>query len=226
MKINGNTIKPGMVLQVNGGLWVVTKASHVKPGKGGAFANVEAKNLETGNKLNERFRSEDKVERVTLEQKPYQFEGEGTETNPYKINSLADLKGTLFAFAQEMFGQHTKVHFRPSFFPYTEPSAEMDVTCFVCGGTGRTADGSGCGVCKRTGWLEILGSGMVHPRVLANCGLDAREWQGFAFGMGIERITMLKHGMADLRPFFEGDTRWLSHYASSPLAAASLHEGV
>jgi phenylalanyl-tRNA synthetase alpha chain len=126
--------------------------------------------------------------------------------------SLADLKGMLFAFAREMFGHETKVHFRPSFFPYTEPSAEMDVSCFVCGGTGRTADGSGCGVCKRTGWLEILGSGMVHPAVLEAVGYDSERYTGFAFGMGFERVAMLRHGVPDIRYFFENDLRFLEQF--------------
>ncbi|WP_191083588.1 phenylalanine--tRNA ligase subunit alpha [Roseococcus microcysteis] len=131
--------------------------------------------------------------------------------------TLGHLKGCLTDFLRAFFGiSDLPVRFRSSYFPFTEPSMEVDI------GWNRKTGELGAG----TDWLEILGSGMVHPRVLANCGLDAREWQGFAFGMGIERITMLKHGMADLRPFFEGDTRWLSHYASTPLAAASLHEGV
>ena len=131
--------------------------------------------------------------------------------------TLGHLKGCLTDFLRAFFGIGTlPVRFRSSYFPFTEPSMEVDI------GWNRKTGELGAG----DDWLEILGSGMVHPRVLANCGLDAREWQGFAFGMGIERITMLKHGMADLRPFFEGDTRWLSHYGTSPLAPASLHEGV
>ena len=131
--------------------------------------------------------------------------------------TLGHLKGCLTDFLRSFFGISTlPVRFRSSYFPFTEPSMEVDI------GWNRRTGELGAG----TDWLEILGSGMVHPRVLANCGLDAREWQGFAFGMGIERITMLKHGMADLRPFFEGDTRWLSHYGTNPLSPASLHEGV
>jgi len=131
--------------------------------------------------------------------------------------TLGHLKGCLTDFLRAFFGIATlPVRFRSSYFPFTEPSMEVDI------GWNRKTGELGAG----TDWLEILGSGMVHPRVLANCGLDAREWQGFAFGMGIERITMLKHGMADLRPFFEADTRWLSHYGTSPLAPATLHEGV
>ena len=99
--------------------------------------------------------------------------------------SFADLKQTLYFFAKEMFGQDVKIRFRPSYFPFTEPSAEMDISCLICGG-------KGCNVCKQTGWVEILGCGMVHPNVLSNCGIDAEKYTGFAFGMGIERITMLK----------------------------------
>ncbi len=129
--------------------------------------------------------------------------------------TLGHLKGCLTDFLRAFFGIATlPVRFRSSYFPFTEPSMEVDI------GWNRRTGELGAG----TDWLEILGSGMVHPRVLANCGLDAREWQGFAFGMGIERITMLKHGMADLRPFYEGDVRWLRHYGTSPLQPASLHE--
>ena len=131
--------------------------------------------------------------------------------------TLGHLKGCLTDFLRAFFGIATlPVRFRSSYFPFTEPSMEVDI------GWNRRTGELGAG----GDWLEILGSGMVHPRVLANCGIDAREWQGFAFGMGIERITMLKHGIADLRPFYEGDIRWLAHYASSPLTPASLHEGV
>jgi phenylalanyl-tRNA synthetase alpha chain len=131
--------------------------------------------------------------------------------------TLGHLKGCLVDFLRAFFGiADLPVRFRSSYFPFTEPSMEVDI------GWNRKTGELGAG----TDWLEILGSGMVHPRVLANCGLDAREWQGFAFGMGIERITMLKHGMADLRPFFEGDVRWLRHYGSNPLSPANLHEGV
>ena len=131
--------------------------------------------------------------------------------------TLGHLKGCLTDFLRAFFGIATlPVRFRSSYFPFTEPSMEVDI-----GWNRRTGELGGGG-----DWLEILGSGMVHPRVLANCGVDAREWQGFAFGMGIERITMLKHGMADLRPFYEGDVRWLRHYGTSPLAPFTLHEGV
>ncbi|MGI6659719.1 MAG: phenylalanine--tRNA ligase subunit alpha [Dethiobacteraceae bacterium] len=114
--------------------------------------------------------------------------------------SLADLKGTLLLFAQQMFGPHQQVRLRPSFFPFTEPSAEVDITCMVC-------NGKGCRTCKDTGWIEILGSGMVHPRVLEMSGYDPEEYTGFAFGMGVERIAMLKYGVDDLRLFFLNDLR-------------------
>lgn len=119
--------------------------------------------------------------------------------------SFADLKQTLYFFVQEMFGQDVKVRFRPSYFPFTEPSAEMDISCFICGG-------SGCSVCKKTGWVEILGCGMVHPKVLENSGIDPNKYTGFAFGMGIERITMLKYQIKDLRLFSENDIRFLDQF--------------
>jgi phenylalanyl-tRNA synthetase alpha chain len=120
--------------------------------------------------------------------------------------TMADLKGTLELFAREMFGPRSRIRFRPSFFPFTEPSAEVDVLCFVCGG-------AGCRLCKQGGWLEILGSGMVHPQVLRNVGYDPEEVTGWAFGMGIERIAMLKYGIDDLRLFFENDLRFLRQFA-------------
>jgi phenylalanyl-tRNA synthetase alpha chain len=120
--------------------------------------------------------------------------------------SFADLKQTLYYFAHEMFGEGTKVRFRPSYFPFTEPSAEMDVTCFVCGG-------KGCPICKYSGWVEILGCGMVDPSVLENCGIDSEEYTGFAFGMGIERITILKYRIQDIRLFFENDVRFLRQFS-------------
>jgi phenylalanyl-tRNA synthetase alpha chain len=126
--------------------------------------------------------------------------------------SLADLKGTLFALAREMFGSETRVKFRPSFFPYTEPSAEMDVSCFNCAGSGRLADGTGCSLCKRTGWLEILGSGMVHPAVFESVGYDPERYTGFAFGMGIERVALLRYGVEDIRYFYENDLRFLEQF--------------
>jgi phenylalanyl-tRNA synthetase alpha chain len=120
--------------------------------------------------------------------------------------SMADLKATLELFAREMFGPGSRLRFRPSFFPFTEPSAEADVLCFKC-------RGSGCRVCKQSGWLEILGSGMVHPNVLRNVGYDPEEVTGWAFGMGIERVAMLKYEIDDIRLFFENDLRFLSQFA-------------
>jgi phenylalanyl-tRNA synthetase alpha chain len=119
--------------------------------------------------------------------------------------TMADLKGTLELFAREMFGPRSRIRFRPSFFPFTEPSAEVDVLCFLCGGVG-------CRVCKHSGWLEILGSGMVHPQVLTNVGYDPEEFTGWAFGMGIERIAMLKYGVDDIRLFLENDLRFLQQF--------------
>lgn len=121
--------------------------------------------------------------------------------------SFADLKQTLLYFAKEMFGEKTKIRLRPSYFPFTEPSAEMDVSCSVC-------DGEGCNVCKYTGYLEIMGCGMVDPNVLENCGIDSKKYSGFAFGMGIERIAMLKFKINDLRLYSEGDIRFLSQFKS------------
>lgn len=119
--------------------------------------------------------------------------------------TLADLKGTLEEMARKLFGQDREVRFRPSFFPFTEPSYEVDVSCMKCGG-------EGCNVCKGTGWIEILGSGMVHPNVLNGCGFDANKYTGFAFGVGIERIAMLKYGITDIRDFYTNDLRFLSNY--------------
>ncbi len=119
--------------------------------------------------------------------------------------SMGDLKGTLELFARELFGPDSRIRFRPSFFPFTEPSAEVDVLCFLC-------KGGGCRVCKASGWLEILGSGMVHPQVLRNVGYDPEEVTGWAFGMGVERIAMLKYGVDDLRLFFENDLRFLAQF--------------
>jgi len=119
--------------------------------------------------------------------------------------SFADLKQTLLYFAKEMFGEETQIRLRPSFFPFTEPSAEMDISCSLCGG-------KGCNVCKHTGWLEILGCGMVDPNVLESNGIDSIKYTGFAFGMGIERITMLKYGVRDLRLYFENDLRFLKQF--------------
>ena len=122
--------------------------------------------------------------------------------------SFADLKQTLTYFAKELFGEETQIRLRPSFFPFTEPSAEMDVSCTLCGG-------KGCNVCKGTGWLEILGCGMVDPNVLDSSGIDSKKYTGFALGMGIERITMLKFGIKDLRLFFENDVRFLRQFESA-----------
>jgi phenylalanyl-tRNA synthetase alpha chain len=131
--------------------------------------------------------------------------------------TLGHLKGCLIDFLRTYFGvSDLPVRFRSSYFPFTEPSMEVDI------GWSRKTGEIGGG----TDWLEILGSGMVQPKVLANCGIDPREFQGFAFGMGIERVTMLKHGIPDLRPFYESDMRWLRHYGFNPLSPAMLHEGV
>ena len=119
---------------------------------------------------------------------------------------FADLKQTLDYFSKEMFGDGIKIKMRPSYFPFTEPSAEVDVTCFLC-------DGKGCNVCKHTGWVEILGCGMVDPAVLENCGIDSTKYSGFAFGMGVERITMLKYQVNDLRLFSENDVRFLKQFS-------------
>ena len=119
--------------------------------------------------------------------------------------SFADLKQNLLYFAREMFSEDTRIRLRPSYFPFTEPSGEMDISCNICGG-------KGCNICKHTGWVEILGCGMVDPQVLANCGIDPEEYTGFAFGMGIERITMLKYQIRDLRLFFENDIRFLKQF--------------
>ncbi len=122
--------------------------------------------------------------------------------------SFADLKQTLYFFVKEMFGENVKIRFRPSYFPFTEPSAEMDISCLICGG-------EGCSVCKRTGWVEILGCGMVHPSVLDNCGIDSKKYTGFAFGLGIERITMLLYQVKDLRLFSENDVRFLKQFSNA-----------
>lgn len=118
---------------------------------------------------------------------------------------MSDLKGTIAEFAKKMFGEDTNVRFRASYFPFTEPSMEIDVECFLCGGTG-------CNVCKYSGWLEIAGSGMIHPTVLRNGGYNPNEWSGFAFGMGPERMTMLKHGIRDIRYFWSNDLRFLEQF--------------
>ncbi len=126
--------------------------------------------------------------------------------------TFADLKGTLAAFARAYFGAGTLTRFRPSYFPFVEPGAEVDVSCSLCGGSGKRADGNRCATCKGSGWLEVLGAGMVHPRVLENGGIDPGQATGFAFGMGVERLVMLKHGIDDLRLFFENDLRFLEQF--------------
>ena len=122
--------------------------------------------------------------------------------------SFADLKQTLLYFAQEMYGPNTKIRLRPSYFPFTEPSAEMDVSCFIC-------DAKGCNVCKYTSWVEVLGCGMVDPKVLENCGIDPEKYTGFAFGMGIERQAMLRYRINDIRLLFENDVRFLKQFTSA-----------
>ncbi len=119
--------------------------------------------------------------------------------------TLCDLKGLLETFAQRLFDKNTKVRFRPSFFPFTEPSVEVDVTCSVC-------HGKGCRICKGTGWIEILGAGVVNPKVLENCGIDSKKYKGLAFGMGIERTAMIKYGIPDMRILFENDVRFLKEF--------------
>ncbi|MBE6048315.1 MAG: phenylalanine--tRNA ligase subunit alpha [Clostridium sp.] len=119
--------------------------------------------------------------------------------------TFADLKGTLELFAKKMFGDNVKTKFRPHHFPFTEPSAEMDATCFVCGG-------KGCNVCKNSGWIELLGCGMVHPQVLRNCGLDPEVYSGFAFGFGVDRMVMLNYGLDDIRLLYESDMRFLNQF--------------
>ncbi|MBV7272797.1 phenylalanine--tRNA ligase subunit alpha [Clostridiaceae bacterium UIB06] len=131
----------------------------------------------------------------------YQFEGLVVD----KGITFADLKGTLELFAKKMLGEEVITKFRPHHFPFTEPSAEMDATCFVCGG-------KGCRVCKGEGWIELLGCGMVHPQVLRNCGIDPEVYSGFAFGMGVDRMVMLKYGLDDIRQLYESDMRFLNQF--------------
>jgi phenylalanyl-tRNA synthetase alpha chain len=135
----------------------------------------------------------------------HQIEGFAVDKN---LN-FSHLKGVLLYFAKEFFGPNVKLRFRPHFFPFTEPSAEVDISCIICGGKIK---GKKCSVCKGKGWLEILGCGMIHPQVLKNCGIDPKKYQGFAFGMGVERITMLKYGINDIRLFFENDERFLKQF--------------
>ncbi len=134
----------------------------------------------------------------------HQVEGLSIDENV----SFADLKQTLYFFVNEMFGEDINIRFRPSYFPFTEPSAEMDISCLIC-------KGKGCNVCKYTGWVEILGCGMAHPNLLKNCGIDSEKYTGFAFGMGIERIAMLKYQIKDLRLFSENDIRFLQQFTSA-----------
>ena len=122
--------------------------------------------------------------------------------------SFAEMKQTLLYFARQMFGSETKIRLRPSYFPFTEPSAEMDISCNICGG-------SGCALCKHTGWVEILGCGMVDPSVLENCGIDSKKYTGYAFGLGIERMTMLKYRTNDIRLYFENDVRFLRQFKAA-----------
>ena len=119
--------------------------------------------------------------------------------------TFADLKGTLVTFAKNFYGSDIKYRFRPSYFPFTEPSLEMDITCFLC-------HGKGCRICKHSGWLEVLGAGMVHPNVLRNCGHDPEQVSGYAFGMGVDRISLLRYGVDDIRIFFENDERFLNQF--------------
>jgi phenylalanyl-tRNA synthetase alpha chain len=119
--------------------------------------------------------------------------------------TLAHLKGVLQEFAVRMYGKGTPIRLRPSYFPFTEPSAEVDVGCTIC-------KGKGCNVCKQTGWLEILGCGMIHPVVFENCGIDPEKWTGFALGMGLERVAMLRYGIPDIRLLFENDPRFLAQF--------------
>ena len=124
--------------------------------------------------------------------------------------SFADMKQTLLYFAQKMFGEETKIRLRPSYFPFTEPSAEMDIECKICGG-------KGCSLCKHSGWVEVLGCGMVDPNVLENCNIDSKKYTGYAFGIGIERMTMLKYKTNDIRLFFENDIRFLQQFQSASI---------
>lgn len=131
----------------------------------------------------------------------HQFEGLCIDENI----TMADLKGCLDTFAQKLFGEGIRTRFRPSFFPFTEPSAEVDLTCAAC-------HGKGCRMCKGTGWIEVLGAGMVNPKVLEMCGIDSQKYQGFAFGMGLERIAVLRYGVPDMRYLYENDVRFLSQF--------------
>ena len=146
--------------------------------------------------------------------KTYRREDDATHSHQFtqaeglvidKNISLADLKGTLEIFAKKIIGENSKLRFRPSYFPFTEPSYEVDVSCFKCGG-------KGCNICKQTGWIEVLGSGMVHPNVLRMCGYDPEKYSGFAFGLGLERIAMFKYGIPDMRYLYQNDVRFLEQF--------------
>ena len=130
-----------------------------------------------------------------------QFEGLVVDKNI----TMSDLKGTLLLVAKKMFGEDRVIRLRPSYFPFTEPSVEVDVSCFKCGG-------KGCSLCKNSGWIEVLGAGMVHPNVLRDCGYDPEVYRGFAFGIGIERVTMFRHGIDDIRHFYTNDARFLKQF--------------
>lgn len=145
------------------------------------------------------FRSDD----IDATHSPIFYQMEGLVID--KGITLADLKGTLELFAKKMFGENVQTKFRPHHFPFTEPSAEMDATCFVC-------NGEGCRVCKGSGWIELLGCGMVHPQVLRNCGIDPEVYSGFAFGFGVDRMVMLKYGIDDIRLLYESDMRFLNQF--------------
>jgi phenylalanyl-tRNA synthetase alpha chain len=126
--------------------------------------------------------------------------------------AFAELKGTLDAFVHAMFGRDRHTRFRPSFFPFVEPGAEVDISCTMCGGSGHLAGKAPCRTCKATGWIEVLGAGMVHPNVLRACDIDPETYSGFAFGLGVERMAMLRYGIDDLHHLFENDVRFLEQF--------------
>ena len=144
-----------------------------------------------------------RVDEVDASHSPVFMQMEGLVVD--KNLSFADLKGTLETFVQAVFGEKVKTRLRPSFFPFTEPSAEVDISCTICGG-------KGCRVCKNTGWIEVLGCGVSNPHIIENCGLDPKEWNGFAFGIGVDRITSLKYGISDIRLEYENDARFLKQF--------------
>ena len=201
-------VEPGQA-RVGGGYGVVIGGGVYATIRGNVFEYNNHSVAASGKAYSGYLASRNYILEGAIDKKDHHFDVHGTMDPGHWAGGDA---GTFFEV------DHINMRFRPSFFPFTEPSLEVDIQCRRDKGEIRFGEGED--------WLEILGCGMVHPRVLANCGLDAREWQGFAFGIGIERITMLKHGMADLRPFFEADVRWLRHYGSNPLAPATLHEGV